>query len=414
MLQSRVLIILANLFIVQLSIASNVSDPIGAVAAQIQPDQELKIDASNTSIQQTTGANMDSIGLVTKPESLNSSNHVEPTKSDLHNEASNIVRNSGVAASSSGAKRRSKSAKSSNPANRMLRLVSSFIEQLDRVDLKRLIAESLLQLQQSRMSVADLTLPLGNRRKFSTPTQPLQTTNVNTNQQHQPNSGANETLKRARPKLNGSAIATETGNIFSITRQLVKLARNGFVGAEFGPLGAIGPALGSSPTNWLGPLIAMPTMLSAAATHAIHAASDHSADFGHHFAASKGDWFWVVMPAIICVGAGVIIVPLIAAWLVSSAMSQNTMTVAAGRRRRRRRRDTKASFSTDPLALESTHSDLFRLLDLHRWLDDMEPETIVSKLARLHKALEFVGTELINSTIAQPNQANSKPAKPTA
>lgn len=279
------------------------------------------------------------------------------------------------------------------------KLLGNVLQQLEKVDLKRLMSDSLGQSSQSRIGLGEY-IPANKRRKTNESEYHKSSADLN-----QQGNATSDAIRVARPKINGSAIVTETGNLLSITRQLVKLARNGFGATEFGPTGGAHMLGGSSP-NWLGPLIAMPTMLGAAASHALHASADQSLDFGQHHHLAKSDWFWVVMPAIIAVGAGVIIVPLIAAWLVSGAMSQNTLTVAAGRRRRRR--DTLGQ-SMDPLELKQTHSDIFQLLDLHSWLDDIAPEILISKLSRLHQALESVGTDLIGSTLNKQVRSNVQP-----
>lgn len=176
-------------------------------------------------------------------------------------------------------------------------------------------------------------------------------------------------------KLNVSALSAESGNLLSITKQLVKLARNQVLGNEFGHYFAGSP-------SWSSPL--MPSMLSAA-SYALH----DSLDFGGHStgASLKNEWFWWVAPAVIVIGTGVIVLPLIAAWLVSQAMSQNTFTVSAGRRRRRR---------SAPVASgdHKHHLDLFKLLNIHRLLDDA-PELLVEQLSRLHDALDHVGAQFL-------------------
>lgn len=368
---SKLLILLVNFVLLRLAVAGT-SELEGDLkeSQKLEPSVELSQKEKVQNAWINGSQTLSSHELSNQPEEFELK--FQEAKLKKSAEETNGTRSSG--------KRRAKS-NGSNQTSSVIKMISSLIDQIDRLDLKRLLVESLNQLQQPRL--AELILPSVAKRRPG-----LRDTK-----------STNETLKTA--KVNGSAIAAESGNLLSITRQLVKLARNGFTGSEFGS----NPLLGAHSANWLGPLIAMPTMLSAAATHAMHAA-DQSAEFGHHhLASSKSDWFWVIMPAIIAVGAGVIIVPLIAAWLVSGAMSQNTLTVAAGKRRRRR--DTRG-LGQDPLALELTHSDVFKLLDLHAWLDDLAPDLFVSKLSRLHEALESIGSGLVNSKILQAKEAHRR------
>ena len=186
-------------------------------------------------------------------------------------------------------------------------------------------------------------------------------------------------------KLNGSALAAEGANLLSVTKQLVRLARDQrLLGREAADhlLGAAG--LHSSWSSPPPPPSVWPGALLAAASGALH---DSLALEGHQHhsqhAMAKSDWLWFVAPAVICIGAAVIVVPLIAAYLVSNAMAQNTFSVSAGRRRRKRHA---------PLASEHS-TELLGLLDPSALLGET-PLFLVQKLAHLHGLLEHLGAHL--------------------
>lgn len=284
--------------------------------------------------------------------------------------------------------------KQQNP-NSILSVIKNIIDNLDKIDLKRVLSDSMSQIQKGKLDLNEILKIAGIKRRSGTINHSIIDL-ISADGRSSQTGPIDQSTKTSgsRPKLNGSSILAESDNLLSITKQLVKLARTGFVGGEFDPSGQIlNSAAGA---GLLAPLIGVPTMLSAA-SQALQSAADESGEHSehhHHHAAARGDMFWVVMPAIIAVGAGVIIVPLIAAWLISSAMSQNTMTVAAGRRRRKR--DLLDQY-LDPLSLRSTYSGLFSMLDIHRLLED-EPDLVISKLSKLHDSLESVTKHLINST----------------
>jgi len=240
--------------------------------------------------------------------------------------------------STAGSRKRQSGA--AGPAN-FGQLLLNLLGQLEKVDVRGLISSSLQQVgsSQARSSSGQPAL----RR-----------------------SAANSNGTSPRERVNASSISAEAGNLLSVTQQLVKLARSQVLGGDF--------------SSWLSPMT-MPSMLSAA-SHMMHDSNDFTS------ASLKSDWFWVVAPAVIVIGAGVIVVPLIAAWLVSHMMNQNTFTVSAGRRRRRRH----AGQLSRQTSSAASHQDLFKLLDIHRLLDD--PELLVDKLGRFHKALESVGSQL--------------------
>lgn len=198
----------------------------------------------------------------------------------------------------------------------------------------------------------------------------------------------------SQPKSRSGLLSAETDNLLSVTKQLVKLARSQVMRSEFG----------SPMSSWLTPMV--PSMI-AAASHAIH---DSHADFTG--ASLKSDWFWVVAPAVIVVGAGVIVLPLIAAWLVSHMMNQNTFTVSAGRRRRKR--DLLSQGLHQFGSSSSMHSDLFKLIDIHRVLDhELEPQLLVNKLAQLQSFLSSYHpkTEFMSSPTQYDAKSRSKSEK---
>lgn len=272
-------------------------------------------------------------------------------------------------------------------------LLLNLLEQLEKVDVKKIISDSLSQSKLSATKGAsNKSFPVyrdSSTKQLSNST--IATANKNSNSNSNGNK-LNNTIEpdhpdgRAREGFNASVLGGDTGNLLSITKQLVKLARNQMVGGEYG-------STYPSSSSWFSPLV-MPSMLSAA-SHMLH---DSNADFTA--ASLKSDWFWVVVPAVIVIGAGVIVVPLIAAWLVSNMMNQNTFTVSAGRRRRRRKRDVSFSNQFNQEFPNQTHSsiheDLFKMLDIHRLLDDA-PQLLVDKLSRFYTALDSVGSTLGDS-----------------
>lgn len=70
----------------------------------------------------------------------------------------------------------------------------------------------------------------------------------------------------------------------------------------------LGGEFGAGSGSWM-----MSPMLSAA-SHLFHDTSD---PFVGATALAKSDWFWAVVPAVIAIEAGVIVVPLIAASIIS-------------------------------------------------------------------------------------------------
>lgn len=270
-------------------------------------------------------------------------------------------------------------------------LLFSLLGQLEKVDVKRIIMDSIAQMR------SGVDLNANGRSAGQRQTIKRRSSNSNSGSNSTPKSSdleqaatsaaANQTSK-SKERLDVNSLAGDTGNLLSITRQLAKLARSQVLGgAEFG-----------SPSSWFSP---SPSMASSMFSGA--GGSHFNLDpVGHDFTAAgfKSDWFWLVVPAVIVIGAGVIVVPLIAAWLVSQMMGHNTFTVSAGRRRRRR--DVNSSQASDPLAFESTHKDLFRMLDIHQFLDD--PQFLTEKLAQFHKALESASSSFIKSSLSVNNK----------
>lgn len=214
------------------------------------------------------------------------------------------------------------------------------------------------------------------------------TTNSTGDSSNPQNNGQQSAFKGKQQKLNASAIAAEKDNLLSVTRQLVKLARNQFGGGNlwFGS-GSQGRDAGLFGGNSMGLLSAASQLAASSFYPEVYPdASAQVHNFGHgHAMSAKSDWFWLVMPAVIVFGAGVIVVPLIAAWLVSNAMGQSTLTVSAGKRRRRR--DVSGFERPGELTLESNYADLFKMLNLHQLLDEA-PDLLVNKLAKLNGAFE--------------------------
>lgn len=168
------------------------------------------------------------------------------------------------------------------------------------------------------------------------------TKNVRQRQHHQ-HSG------NSRTKSVNTLLA-DAGNLFSVTNQLVKLARHQIGGDMFG---------------W-------PSMLSSN-NHMLHGADFTSASI-------KSDLFWTVVPAVIVIGAGVILVPLIAAKLVSGMLSQGTFTVSAGKRRRRRdvSQESSGTFVAD--------DGLLSLLNIHQIMED--GSTLLAELGKFNSIME--------------------------
>ena len=218
-------------------------------------------------------------------------------------------------------------------------LVLSLLSQLDKLDFKRIMASSLAQLGQE----------LGGG--------PIERRSASDEQKATNKSGPTNGKERGHI---GASMVADTGNLLSITKQLVKLAR-GQVLSDFG-------------SGWWAPgSMTAPSMLSAA-SHLLHDSSDF------HGASLKSDWFWLVAPAVIVIGTGVIVIPLIAAYLVSHLMNQNTFTVTAGRRRRRRQ-------VAEPLAPPGE-------LDL-RHLFEAAPQLLINQVSRLNQAFESVESKLV-------------------
>lgn len=276
-------------------------------------------------------------------------------------------------------------------------LMINMLGQLERIDLKRIIVDSLEQVKRSNPTydqpldwLASVVAPLWPSRaraaqRFSNDGSTNTTTKTVSNPTNKPQAN------RTRERISLGALSAETGNLLSITKQLVKLARSGITGSEFGA------GLGHSLAPWMAAPIMMPSMLSAASHMFGH-------DSGNDFTSAtlKSEWFWVVVPAVIVIGAGVIVIPLIAAWLVSHMMNQSTFTVTpAGRRRRKRHAPNSNESSGNPF-----RSDLLKMLDIHQLLDD-EPELLVGKLSRFHKALDSIGSGLLDSVMQSKKNLDS-------
>lgn len=192
-------------------------------------------------------------------------------------------------------------------------------------------------------------------------------------------------------RISAGAITKDSANLLSITKQLVKLARNQVMGGEFGPL-----------SGWQSTAGFMPSML-ASASHMLHDAPN---DFTS--ASLKSDWFWLVAPAVIVVGAGVIVVPVIAAWLVSHLMNQGSYSVSAGRRRKKR-----SLLDEQQLPLSQLfNGDLLKTLNIHQLLHDDDPQLMVDKLSRFHDALARVGSALVESSSSTANTSTNYTTKP--
>lgn len=246
-------------------------------------------------------------------------------------------------------RRSGKAARPAHATGNVANLLIGFLNQLEKTDFKRLLNDAL------------------------SPDKPIS----------RRSSQSGNSTSSPQAKSRSGVLSAEADNLLSVTKQIVKLARSQVVGNEFGsPLG-----------SWLAPLA--PSMLAAAS----HTFQDSHGDFTG--ASLKSDWFWVVVPAVIVVGAGVIVVPLIAAWLVSHMMNQNTFTVSAGKRRRKRDLLSPGVGSLHQSgSSQSIHSDLFKLIDIHRLLDhELEPQLLVNKLARLHSALNSYAPSATLTTI---------------
>lgn len=268
-------------------------------------------------------------------------------------------------------------------------LLINMLGQLERIDLKRIIVDSLEQVKRSNPTndqpldwLASVVAPLWPSRARATQRSSNDGT-TNTTAKTMSNQTNKHQANRTRERISVGALSAETGNLLSITKQLVKLARSGITGSEFGA------GLGHSLAPWMAAPIMMPSMLSAASHMFGH---DSGSDFTS--ATLKSEWFWVVVPAVIVIGAGVIVIPLIAAWLVSHMMNQNTFTVTpAGRRRRKRHAPNSNEGPGNPF-----RSDLLKMLDIHQLLND-EPELLVGKLSQFHKALDYIGSGLLDSAM---------------
>lgn len=260
-----------------------------------------------------------------------------------------------------------------NNNNNLTKTIASLLSQLERLDVRRMILDSINQIAPVDSS---------SNRKVKSPTD-----SSRLNLTHEANGKA---FTGNKSRLSVSALGQETGNLMSVTKQIVKLARSQM----------LGPDMGNYMASGLAPSLIMPSMLSAA-SHLMH--DSVSPDWAASSLA-KSEWFWVVVPAVIVIGAGVIVVPLIAAWIVSHMMNQNTFTVSAGRRRRRR--DVQG-IGVDPLSFETTHRDLFKMLDIHQLLASDDPQLVVNKLARLHQILGSVGESLGMSKSSRSSKRSS-------
>lgn len=99
-------------------------------------------------------------------------------------------------------------------------------------------------------------------------------------------------------------------------------------------------------------------------------------DYG---ATAKSDWFWLIVPAVIVVGAGVIILPLIAACFVSMFTS-GSYTLSAGRKKR------------DVTGAENQAANGRSLLDIYKSMSGNQDfiQQLIGDLAQFDKALSSV------------------------
>lgn len=405
MAQMKLLIIVANLVLVRLALASSNSNsrptPQETIikAANLDPQQVAAL--SNAALEQVnsldfapnlgSGSELSQSQIDTnsagqqigekadfKTAEKTESNGNRPVGVKSHRNARKLDNHNHKHNHKQGNRKRQQS--SPNFSHLLLNLLG----QLEKVDVKRIISDSLSQSRswQTREESDESFNPIYRDSLFKQLNNSTTMTNKGTSNRINNTIEPDNLNGKTREGVNASAFGSDTGNLLSITKQLVKLARNQIVGGEYG-------STYPSSSSWFSPLV-MPSMLSAA-SHMLH---DSNADFTA--ASLKSDWFWVVVPAVIVIGAGVIVVPLIAAWLVSHMMNQNTFTVSAGRRRRRRRRDVSFSnqYSEFPNQIHSNiHEDLFKMLDIHRLLDDA-PQLLVDKLSRFYNALDSVGSTL--------------------
>lgn len=420
MAQMRLIIIVANLVLVRLALAATNGADQKIVQQQQQQQQEStnrpNIDpqqvaalsnaaleqvnsldfASNSFVEQGTS---ESQAAATMPGSQIEENQQQTRRATpelSHQSNHNKSHRDARKLDNSGQVKRKRHQNLANFSSMLLNLLA----QLEKVDVKKMISDSFSSQQQqpksstreessklSQIYVDDSIKQANSTKKISNKSKLN-----NTILDHQQLNG--EGGGKAREGVNVSALGGDTGNLLSITKQLVKLARSQMVGSEYGSTYP-----GSS--SWFSSPLVMPSMLSAA-SHMFH---DSTNDFTA--ASLKSDWFWVVVPAVIVIGAGVIVVPLIAAWLVSHFMNQNTFTVSAGRRRRRRKRGAVDQFEAFPnQSYPDIHEDLFKMLNLHRLLDDA-PQLLVDKLSRFYKALDSVGSTLTNSTINKTKELDN-------
>lgn len=361
MTQLKFLYLIANLVFVRL-----------AVGTIISTSEELSTTPSGSS-SASLFDNINSLDF--SPSSQLNTTHVDFSTQDHGYLSKNDTNRAGKSHQPAAIKKQNlrKKAKSNNS---MAHLVLNLLGQLEKVDMKRLISDSLAQFAASpgRQSASE----------------PVKGRNSSTDK-HQANNG-NSTSKQSAPhnrdqRLNVSAVTADTGNLLSITEQLVKLARSSMIGGDYA-YGGVSPYSASS---WSMSPVMAPSMLSAA-SHILHDS------LGHDFtgASLKSDWFWLVAPAVIVIGAGVIVIPMIGAWLVSHMMNQNTFTVAAGRRRKR---SIDGSYGG--------HDELLRLLNIHQLLDDA-PELLVNKLGEFHRVLDSVGAKYIDSALIGRKQDKKK------
>ena len=256
-------------------------------------------------------------------------------------------------------KRRSKNLKGRQEVETVARLLLKLLGKLETVDFKQLLLGGGGATAQKRSDSAKLT------------------------------QGGDRTATSGR--LNASSsFAGETGNLLSITKQLVKLAR-GHMLNDFGPhYSSYQPFYQSMPSN-----------LAAAASNMFHDTFDSLSGSSSGHLSAKSDWLWLVTPAAIVLGAGVILVPLVAAYLVSNMVQQNTFTVSAGRRRRKRQASELRPETSDEQLLG-------HLLDWHKLFDGTNPELLVEQLARFHSALNNVDASFIKSTLSGPAKRVSR------
>lgn len=153
------------------------------------------------------------------------------------------------------------------------------------------------------------------------------------------NNNNNKAKSRAAKAKSLSTLLANVDNLLSAlfvdASQLTKLARNQIAGDLYGADGGnfvgAGGSIGSAAGSW-------PSMLGLPPSQSLLSAMSNSNSQQHalNSASLKSDLFRMVVPAVTIVGAGVIVLPLIAAKLVSGILNQGTFTVSTGKRRKKR------------------------------------------------------------------------------